>query len=62
MGIVPMKPPNRRHEGVAAEVVEGRLVTEENKMKVNTCPTLSGPRVNQGFMEYANQHRELPGD
>ena len=32
MGIVPMKPPNRSHEGVTAEVVEGRPVTKENIM------------------------------
>jgi hypothetical protein len=29
MGIVPGKPPNKSHEGMAAEVVEGRPVTKE---------------------------------
>ena len=32
MGVVPMKPPNRSHEGVTAEAVEGRPVTKENIM------------------------------
>ncbi len=42
MGVVPMKPPNRSHEVVAAEVVEGRPVTKENIMTANTCPTQCG--------------------
>ena len=42
MGIVPMKPPNRSHEVVAAEVVEGRPVTKENKADDITYPTLCG--------------------
>ena len=49
MGEVPMKPPNRSHEVVAAEVVEGRPVTKENIMEPNTQPTQSGVRVSQGL-------------
>ena len=37
-----MKPPNRSHEVVAAEVVEGRPVTKENKADDITYPTLCG--------------------
>jgi retron-type reverse transcriptase len=36
-------------ETQAAEVVEGRPVTEENNMEPNTQPTQSGERVSQGL-------------
>ena len=36
-------------ETPAAEVVEGRPVTEENNMEPNTQPTQSGERVSQGL-------------
>lgn len=49
MGEVPMKPPNRSHEVVAAEVAEGRPVTKENTREPNTQPTQSGERVSQGL-------------
>ena len=39
MGIVPAKPPNKSHEVVAAEVVEGKPVIKENIMQLNTCLT-----------------------
>ena len=44
MGEVPMKPPNRSHKVVAAEVVEERPVTTENIMEPNKQPTQSGER------------------
>ena len=64
MGVVPMKPPNRGHEVVAAEVVEGRPVTKENIMTANTCPTqcgTTGEPVNQSFMVCANGAARSPG-
>ena len=58
MGIVPMKPPNRSHESVAAEVVEGRPMTKENIVEPNTRPTQSGESVSQGLQNVRQQARK----
>ena len=56
--VVPVKPPNRSHEVVAAEVVEGRPVTKENILEPNTRPTQSGESVSQGLQNVRQQARK----